>query len=98
MVLSAVVGLFVSIANLWKPFPVGYRLLGELDFTTVTGVAKYSVGLVFILLSNVPLLYGGIATAFSFGNALTSGLIAFASAQIKYLRWGLYGFKNWATR
>jgi hypothetical protein len=96
MVLSAAFGLFVSIANLRKPFPVPGHLMGEPNFAAPNGLVKYVLGLVFILLFNVPLLYGGIAAVFNLGNAATSITLAFVSALFGVAGWGLYGFKNWA--
>ncbi|SRR6266404_6558607 len=96
MALSAAVGVFVSIANLREPFPVTGHLMWEADFTTPNGLLKYALKLIFILLFNVPLLYGGIAKAFYFTNAATSITLAFASALFGIAGWGLYRFKNWA--
>jgi hypothetical protein len=93
MVLSAAIGLFVSIANLWRPFPVPGHLMWEPDFAAPN---RLVLGLVFILLFNVPLLYGGIAAAFNLGNAATSITLASASALFGFAGWGLYRFKNWA--
>jgi hypothetical protein len=79
MGLSAAVALFVSIANLCNPFPVPSHLMGEPDFAAPEGLVKYGLGLVFILLFNVSLLYGGIAAAFNLDNAATSIALVFAS-------------------
>jgi len=94
MVLSAAVGLCVSIVNLWEPFPVPGHLIWAADFTTPNGLLKYALRLVFILLFNVPLLYGGIATTFNFTDAATSITLAVASALFGITGWGLYRFKN----
>ena len=96
MMLSASIGLLVSIINLWKPFTVPFHLMGEPDFTAPNGVVEYALSLVLILVFNVPLLYVGIATAFSFNNAATSFVLALASALFCISAWGLYRFKNWA--
>ena len=96
MAISAIVGVFVSIASLREPFPVPGHLMWAADFTTPTGLRKYALGLVFNFLFNVPLLYGGIAKAFYFTGAATSMTLAFASALFGIAGWGLYRFKNWA--
>jgi hypothetical protein len=96
MVLSAAVGLFVSIANLGKPIQVPGHLMGEPNFATPNGLVKYVLGLVFVLLLNVPLLYGGIAALFKLGNAATSIILAFASTLFGIAGWGLYRFRSWA--
>jgi hypothetical protein len=96
MALSAAVGFFVSIASLREPFPVTGHLMGATDFTAPNGLLKYALGLVSIFLCNVPLLYGGIARAFNFTNAVTGLTLAFASALFGIAGWGLYRFKNWA--
>jgi hypothetical protein len=96
MAISAIVGIFVSIANLREPFPVPGHLLWATDLTTLTGLLKYALRLVFIFLFNAPLLYGGIAKALYFTNAATSVTLALASALFGIAGWGLYRFKNWA--
>ena len=96
MVLSGAVGLLVSIINLWNPFLVRFHLMDEPDFNSPSGLVKYALGVVLILVLNVPLLYGGIASAFSLGNVLTSIALAFASALFAIAGWGLHTFKNWA--
>ncbi len=70
--------------------------MGGPDFATPNGLGKYAQGLVFILLFNVPLLYGGIARAFDLGNVALSVILAFASSLFGIAAWGLYRFKNWA--
>jgi hypothetical protein len=96
IVLSAAVGLFVSIASLWEPFAVPFHLMGEPDFTAPNGLVKYVLRLVFILLFNLPLLYGGITTAFDLGNVTTSIALTFVSVLFGIAGWGLYALKNWA--
>jgi hypothetical protein len=96
MALSAAIGISVSIVNLRIPFPVPGQLMWAADFTTPNGLLKYALRLFFIFLFNVPLLYGGIATAFDFTNAATSITLAFASVLFGIASWGLYRFKNWA--
>jgi hypothetical protein len=94
--LSAGAALMVSIGNLRDPFPIPGHLMGKPDFATPKGLCEYAQGLVFILLFNVPLLYGGIARQFDLGNAALSGILAFASALFGIAAWGLYRLKNWA--
>jgi hypothetical protein len=94
--LSAGAALVVCIGNLRDPFPIPGHLMGEPDFATFNGLGKYAQGSVFILLFNVPLLYGGIARAFDLGNAGVSGILAFASVLFGIAAWGLYRLKNWA--
>ena len=76
--------------------PVPSHLMGEPDFAAPEGLVKYGLGLVFILLFNVPLLYGGIAAACNLDNAATSIALVFASALFGIAGWGLYGFRNLA--
>jgi hypothetical protein len=96
MALSVAAGVLVSIANLLEPFPFVGHLIWAADFTTSNGLLKYAMRLVFIFLFNVPLLYGGVATAFDFTNAASSITLAFASVLFGIAGWGLYRFKNWA--
>ena len=94
--LSAAVGLFVSIASLWEPFAVPFHLMEEPDFPAPHGLVRYVLRLVFILLFNVPLLYGGITTMFDLGNVAACIVLTFVSVLFGIAGWGLYGLKNWA--
>jgi hypothetical protein len=97
LVLSAAVGILVSIANLRKPpFPLPGHLMGRHDFTTLSDLLKYTLNLISILLFNVPLLCIGVAKSLNFSDAATSIILAVASAAFGVVGWGLYRFKNWA--
>jgi hypothetical protein len=96
MVLSAAMGILVSIGNLRKPFLLSGHLMGRHDFTTLSDLLKYTLNLISILLFNVPLLYIGVAKALNFSDAATSITLAVASAAFCVVGWGLYRFKSWA--
>jgi hypothetical protein len=69
---------------------------GRARFRTLNGSFKYALSLVLILLFNVPLLYGGLATASNLSSAGTSVALAFVSALFAIAGWGVYRFKSWA--